>query len=194
LTTSGIGVIGKGINISGKNAKPGNMVLINGTIGDHGIAVMSARNDFKLTSNIKSDCAPLNELTSKIISTCGGINVLRDPTRGGVATTLNEIAAASNVGIIIEERLIPLKKEVKAACELLGFDPLYVANEGKLLAIAPGSFSNKVLSAMKNDRHGKEASVIGMVVKSPKGVWLKTNNGALRPLIMLEGEQLPRIC
>jgi hydrogenase expression/formation protein HypE len=155
---------------------------------------MSARNDFKLTSNIKSDCAPLNGLTSNIISACAGINVLRDPTRGGVATTLNEIAESSNVGIIIEENLIPIKKEVKAACELLGFDPLYVANEGKLLAIVPEKQSNRVLTAMKGNKLGKDSAVIGKVVSSPKGVWLKTINGTLRPLIMLEGEQLPRIC
>jgi hydrogenase expression/formation protein HypE len=194
LTTSGIGVINKGVNISGKNAKPGNMVLINGSIGDHGTAVLTARNDFKLTLNIKSDCAPLYALSAKIVSACKGVNVLRDPTRGGIATTLNEIASASNVGIIIEERSIPIKKEVKAVCELLGLDPLYVANEGKLLAIVPGNSSKKLLGVMKNDKLGRESSIIGRVVKSPKGLWLETNSGALRPLIMLEGEQLPRIC
>lgn len=194
ITTAGIGVIGKGINISGSNARPGSAILVNGTLGDHGIAVMAARNDFKFTSKIQSDCAPLNHLTARMLKACPGIRVLRDPTRGGLATTLNEIAASSDTGIIIEEKLIPVRKEVRSACALLGFDPLYVANEGKLVAFAPKNAAVRLLCAMKKDSLGKDSAVIGSVVSSVKGVWLKTLNGTLRPLQMAEGEQLPRIC
>lgn len=194
ITTTGLGVININVNISGKNAKPGDEVLINGTIADHGIAVMAARNDFKLKAKIKSDCAPLNKLVEKIIMAAGDIHVLRDPTRGGLATTLNEIASASNVGIIIDEKAIPIKKEVKNTCAILGFDPLYVANEGKLVALMSAIESKKVLRVMKKDKYGRESKSIGKVVKAPKGVWLETIAGGLRPLIMLEGAQLPRIC
>jgi len=194
ITTSGIGIIKNGINISGSNTKPGDAVIINGTIGDHGIAVIAARNDFKFSSKIKSDCAPLNKLTSRMLAVEKQIAVLRDPTRGGLATTLNEIAISSGVGIIIDENSLPVKKEVRAACALLGFDPLYVANEGKLVAFVKCSSANRLLKAMRNDKLGKDSAVIGKVVNAPKGVWLKTVTGSLRPIIMLEGEQLPRIC
>lgn len=123
-----------------------------------------------------------------------GIHVLRDPTRGGLATTLNEIADSSRVGIIIEEKLIPVRREVRAACSILGFDPLYVANEGKLVSLLPGEHAGKVLKAMRRDTHGKDSSMIGTVVRSPRGLWIKTAAGGLRPVVMLEGEQLPRIC
>jgi hydrogenase expression/formation protein HypE len=193
LTTTGIGIVAKGIKVSGANAKP-DAVLINGNIAEHGMAVMSARNDFKLKSEIKSDCAPLNGLTKALLSKVPSTHVLRDPTRGGVATTLNEIAEQSNVGIIINQAYIPLKPMVQAACALLGIDPLYVANEGKVLAIVPKSQSSKAISAMKTNCYGKDSSVIGEVVKAPKGVWLRTAMGGLRPLAMLTGDQLPRIC
>jgi hydrogenase expression/formation protein HypE len=194
ITTSGVGVIPKGIHLSGSNAKPGDAVLINGTIGDHGIAVMTARNDFKLKTPVKSDCAPLNKLVSKMLRACKGIHVMRDPTRGGLATTLNEIAASSGVGIIIDEKLIPVKREVRAACNILGFDPLYVANEGKVTAILPEKYYGTVLKAMRKHKYGKDAGLIGEVVNAPRGLWLRTSAGGLRPLVMLEGEQLPRIC
>lgn len=194
LTTSGVGVIEKGADISGANARPGDEILINGSIGDHGVAVISARNEFKLKNSIQSDCAPLNGLALKMLKASKNIHVMRDPTRGGVATTLNEIADSSGCGIIIEENLIPVKREVRAACNILGFDPLYAANEGKALVIAPAKDSGKVLSAMKKDKYGKGSARIGKVVKAPKGVWIKTSAGGLRPLVMLEGEQLPRIC
>ncbi|MFH1368153.1 MAG: hydrogenase expression/formation protein HypE [Elusimicrobiota bacterium] len=194
LTTSGVGIIEAGVNISGRNARPGDAVLISGTIGDHGIAVLSARNEFKLKSAVKSDCAPLNRLANRITSTCRNIHVMRDPTRGGLATTLNEIASASGCGIIIDEKMIPVKREVRAACNILGFDPLYVANEGKLIAILPENRSRKTLFAMRKDTYGKGSAVIGKVVNLPKGVWIKTAAGGMRPVVMLEGEQLPRIC
>ena len=196
ITTSGVGIITAKANISGSRAKHGDDILINGTIGDHGIAVMSARNDFKLQSKIVSDCAPLNHISMKMISASPKdcIHVMRDPTRGGLATTLNEIASSSGVGIIIDENLIPVKREVRAACSILGFDPLYVANEGKVIAILPEKYSKQTLSAMKKDKYGKASAKIGTVVSSPKGVWIKTKAGGLRPLVMLEGEQLPRIC
>jgi hydrogenase expression/formation protein HypE len=194
LTTSGIGAVPKGVTVGGSHARPGDEVLINGTIADHGVAVLLARNDFKLSAAIKSDCAPLNGLVRKIIAASKDIHVLRDPTRGGVATTLNEIASASAVGIIIDERSLPVRQTVRSACNVLGLDPLYVANEGKVLAILPEKSGVKALRAMKTDRYGKEATRIGTVVSSPRGVWLKTSAGGLRPLVMLEGEQLPRIC
>ena len=194
LTTTGIGVIAKGVNISSGNARPGDCVLLNGSIGDHGMAVLSARNEFKLKSNIKSDCAPLNKLVKRMLGVSKDIHVLRDPTRGGLATALNEISFSSGCGIIVEESNIPVKKAVRNICNLLGFDPLYVANEGKLLGFAGTKVSAKILASMKKDKYGKESRIIGRVVKSPKGIWLKTVSGGLRPLIMLEGDQLPRIC
>ncbi|MCX5782090.1 MAG: hydrogenase expression/formation protein HypE [Elusimicrobia bacterium] len=194
LTSAGIGIIEKNIYISGKNAVQGDDVIISGTIGDHGVAVIVARNDFKIKTSIKSDCAPLNNLVSQMLNVSKNIHSMRDPTRGGLATTLNEIAQTSNVGIIIEERDIPIKNEVKSVCNILGFDPLYVANEGKLIAIVKSTDSLELLKTMKNNEYGKDAKKIGKIVKTPKGVWLRTSVKGLRPLVMLEGEQLPRIC
>jgi hydrogenase expression/formation protein HypE len=194
LSTSGVGVIPKGIDLSGSHARPGDHILINGSVGDHGLAVLLAREDFKLSAPVKSDCAPLNHLACKMLAADKRIHVLRDPTRGGVATTLNEIAAASGVGIIIEEDRIPVRREVRAACDILGIDPLYAANEGKLLASVPGRSAALVLRVMRRTPYGRDARAIGTVVPSPRGVWLKTSIGGLRPLIMLEGDQLPRIC
>ncbi|MCB4790889.1 MAG: hydrogenase expression/formation protein HypE [Elusimicrobia bacterium] len=194
LTTSGIGAIYKDIFVSGSNTCPGDTVIINGSIGEHGIAVLTARNDFKLANSVKSDCSPLNNLVKRMLSATNTIHTLRDPTRGGVATTLNEIAQASNVGIIVEEDLLPIKKQVSIACNILGIDPLYVANEGKLIATCPQILANKIIKSMKNDKYGRGSVIIGKAVRNPKGVWLSTKIGGLRPLIMLEGEQLPRIC
>ncbi|MBN1823255.1 MAG: hydrogenase expression/formation protein HypE [Endomicrobiales bacterium] len=194
LTSSGVGFRDKKIRVSGSNARPGDSVLINGAIAEHGMAVVTARNDFKLKAEISSDCAPLGKLVQKMIRVTKGISVLRDPTRGGLATTLNEIASSSNAGIIVDEKQIPIKKQVESVCNILGFDPLYVANEGKLVAMVPENQSSRILSAMKKEKHGKASQLIGKVVKSPKGVWLRTRSGGLRPLVMLEGEQLPRIC
>ena len=194
LCTAGIGIIPRGRSITGSGARPGDAILINGTIGDHGIAVMAARNNFRFKGDIESDCAPLNGLVEKIFEATRDIHVLRDPTRGGVATTLNEIAAASGIGIILDESALPVTAPVGAACRLLGLDPLYVANEGKVLVFVPEKKASSAVKAMKKHRYGKQSTVIGTVVLSPKGVWLKTAAGGLRPLAMLEGEQLPRIC
>src|SRR3989339_164825 len=187
LTTSGVGIVEKNINISGAGARPGDSVLINGTLGDHGIAVLSARNDFKLRSGIKSDCAALNHLVLKLLSKCRDTHVLRDPTRGGLATTLNEIASSSGVGIILDEKDIPVNGAIKAACAILGLDPLYVANEGKFTAILPAKDAAKAIAVMRADKLGRASRIIGKVVKSPKGVWLNTVSGGLRPIVMLEG-------
>ncbi len=194
LTTTGIGIVKKGIKLSGSFAKPGDRILINGSIAEHGMAVMGARNDFKFKSAIMSDCAPLNKLTGALLAKCPQTHVLRDPTRGGVATTLNEIAEQSGVGIILNQSAIPVQKMVRAACELLGIDPLYVANEGKVLAFVPQSQSLKALSALKSCKYGIHSTIIGETVTAPLGVWLKTTSGGMRPLTMLTGDQLPRIC
>lgn len=195
ITTSGIGIIPSGINVGGSRAKPGDQVLVSGTVGDHGMAIIAARNEFKLNAPVRSDCAPLSGLTRVLLRAARGqINVMRDPTRGGLATTLSEIAAASNVGIIISEKDIPVLPAVRAACNVLGFDPLYLANEGKMLAVIPPRHAQKSLTALRSERYGKKAAAIGTVVKAPRGVWLKTSSGGLRPLAMQEGEQMPRIC
>jgi hydrogenase expression/formation protein HypE len=194
ITTSGVGMIPEGRNVAGSLARPGDAVLVNGPIAEHGIAVMNARMDFGLKGDLKSDCAALYRLIESALSSSDKVHAMRDPTRGGVAATLNEIAAQSGVGIILEEARIPVRSEVRAACELLGLDPLYVANEGKVLVILENSDSGKALEAMRRHPLGKGAASIGEVVRKPKGVFLKTHIGGLRPLILLEGEQLPRIC
>jgi hydrogenase expression/formation protein HypE len=194
ITTSGVGLIPEGREISGSLARPGDAVLVNGPIAEHGIAVLNARLDFGLNGDLESDCAALYSLIEFVLSSSDKVHAMRDPTRGGVATTLNEIAVQSGVGIILEESRIPVRSEVKAACELLGLDSLYVANEGKVLVILESGDSGKALGAMKQHPLGEGAAVIGEVVKEPKGVFLKTHIGGLRPLILLEGEQLPRIC
>ena len=158
------------------------------------MAVLSARNDLKLRSKIKSDCAPLNALVQRMLGASNDIHVLRDPTRGGLATALNEISSSSGCGIMIDESKILVNTAVRNICNLLGFDPLYVANEGKLVGFVGAGSERKILGAMKKDKYGKESRIIGKVVGSPKGVWLKTISGGMRPLIMLEGDQLPRIC
>jgi hydrogenase expression/formation protein HypE len=195
INTAGVGVIPEGVNISGSNAKPGDVVIVSGTIGDHGIAVLSEREGIAFESNIESDVAPLNKLVEEILKVTKNVHVLRDPTRGGLSSTLNEIATHSNVGIVISEEKIPIKEEVLGACEMLGFDPLHVANEGKLIAILPEEEAEKVLQAMRNNPYGKEAAIIGEVKEEPKGkVLVKTLIGTNRILDMLVGEQLPRIC
>ncbi len=195
INTSGIGVISEGVDISGANAKVGDKIIISGAIGDHGIAVMSQREGLKFSVPIKSDCAPLNRLVAEMIKASRRIHCLRDPTRGGLATTLNEFAAQSRVGIMIEEAKIPIHEAVRGACELLGFDPLYVANEGKLIAIVAPDDADKILSKIKRNKYGTEAAIIGEVTDQHKGkVILKTRLGASRILDMLSGELLPRIC
>jgi len=195
INTSGIGVIKKGINISGKNARIGDFVLVNGTIGDHGITILSEREGLQFETSIKSDTAPLSSLVSDMLSVSNKIHVLRDPTRGGLSTTLNEIAMSSGVEIEIEEDKIPILEGVSAACEILGYDPLYLANEGKLIAFVSPEDALKVINKMKKNQYGKDAKIIGRVTKKSSGhVYLKTQIGGKRILDMLTGEQLPRIC
>jgi hydrogenase expression/formation protein HypE len=195
INTSGIGVVPQGIDISGSNAKVGDKIMLSGTIGDHGIAVMSQREGLKFSVPVQSDCAPLNRLVAEMLEASPRIHCLRDPTRGGLATTLNEFAKQSKVGIKIEEDKIPVRDGVRGACELLGFDPLYVANEGKLVAIVDGRDAEEVLRQMKRNRYGKDAAIIGEVTDDHRGkVVMKTRLGSSRIVDMLSGELLPRIC
>jgi len=195
INTSGIGVIKKGINISGSNAQIGDLIIINGTIGDHGITVLSEREGLKFETTIKSDTAPLSSLVKDMLNVSKDIHVLRDPTRGGLSTTLNEIALSSKVDIEINEGDIPIQEEVRAACEILGYDPLYLANEGKLVAFVPSEIALEVFKKMRKSKYGKESKIIGRVVKKSEGkVYLNTGIGGKRIVDMLTGEQLPRIC
>ncbi len=195
INTSGIGKIPDGIDISGTNAKPGDRIILSGTIGDHGIAIMSKREGLNFSTTLESDCAPLNRMVANMLDESTLINCLRDPTRGGLATTLNEIAGQSGVGIELEESSIPVRDEVRGACELLGLDPLYVANEGKLVAIVDEKAAEEVLVRMKQNIYGKDAAIIGRVTgEHPGRVVIKTPYGSSRILDMLSGELLPRIC
>jgi hydrogenase expression/formation protein HypE len=195
INTTGIGIIPTGVNISGTRARPGDAVIVSGTIGDHGIAVLAARGELNFQVEIKSDVAPLNGLIARMLDVTHEIHVLRDPTRGGLATSLNEIALQSNVGIMIFEEAIPIRPSVDAACEMLGFDALYVANEGKLIAIVEKEIADKVLEAMKEHPLGSDAAIIGIVSERPgPHVMLKTTFGTTRRIDMMSGEMLPRIC
>ncbi len=195
ISTTGIGWIPEGREIRGDLAQPGDKVIISGTIGDHGIAVLAARGDLGLTTSVQSDVAPLNHLIQTVINAAPNTHVLRDPTRGGLATTLNEIAQQSQVGIQLLEETIPVNTQVQSASELLGFDPLYIANEGKLIVIIPASETEAVLTAMRKTKYGENSTVIGEVVeKYPGRVFMKTTLGTTRILDMMAGEMLPRIC
>ena len=195
ISTAGIGTIAPGVEIGGDRARVGDQVLLSGPIGDHGIAVLSARGELGFEAQVESDVAPLNHLVKAMLQASHGVHVLRDPTRGGVATSLNEIARASEVGIVLDETSIPVRPAVQSACEMLGFDPLYVANEGKLLAIVDEADTETVLNAMRGVRHGQGATVIGRVAAEPHGrVLMKTAIGSHRVVDELSGEMLPRIC
>jgi hydrogenase expression/formation protein HypE len=195
INTSGIGIIPDGIEISPRHAKLGDKIILSGTIADHGIAIMSVREGLEFETQIESDCAPLNGLVETMFEASQEIHVLRDPTRGGVASVLNEIAESAEVGITILEDKIPVSEEVMGACEILGFDPLYVANEGKLLAFISPTAVDKVLAAMRTHPFGKNAVIIGEVVADHPGtVIMKTRIGGSHVVDMLSGEQLPRIC
>jgi hydrogenase expression/formation protein HypE len=197
INTAGVGLVPPGIEISGDRAQPGDVVLLSGSIGDHGMTIMTQREGLKFDSPLESDCAPLNDLVAVLLDAVprGAIHCLRDPTRGGLATTLNELAAQSDTGIEVEETAVPIRDAVRGACELLGLDPLYVANEGKLVAIVdPGSAEN-ALSALRAHENGREAAIIGRVtIEHHQRVVLRTAFGARRIMDMLVGEQLPRIC
>jgi len=197
ITTSGIGSIPSGVNISGSNARPGDAVIVSGTIGDHGATILSRREGMVFEVELKSDCAPLGGLVEEMLAASHGIHVLRDPTRGGLAATLNEIAISSGVDIEIEEEIIPYRGEVRAACELLGLDPLVLANEGKLVAFVAEAEAKMVLEAMRANRYGIDATVVGHVAKvesSRPRVYARTLLGSRRIISMPTGEQLPRIC
>jgi hydrogenase expression/formation protein HypE len=195
INTAGIGLIPPGIMISGSNARSGDQVLLSGPIGDHGVAILSAREGLQFSTALESDCAPLNGLVAKMIAASPEIRCLRDPTRGGVASTLNELARQSGVGIWVEENRIPVKEEVRGACELLGFEPWNLANEGKLVAIVSAEAAEAVLNAMRAHPLGRDAVRIGEVRKEPPGkVLLRTSIGSTRILDMMVGEPLPRIC
>ncbi len=192
ITTTGIGFLPENVNLSSNKIKLGDKIIVNGTLGDHTVAIINARENLGLTPAPKSDCASLNNLV-QIMLKSGSINFMRDATRGGVATILNEVAEDTGFGIIIEEKDLPIKSEVEAVCGLLGLDALYMANEGKLVSFVSGETST-LLTEMKNHKHGKEAVVIGKVTDEVKGVYLRTSIGGLRPLLMLESDPLPRIC
>ena len=196
ISTTGIGVVPVGVDVSGTNARPGDVILLSGTIGDHGVAVLSQRESLEFETTIESDSAALHGLVADMLAAApGGVRVLRDPTRGGLATTLNEIARQSGAGMLLEESTIPVKPQVDAACELLGLDPLYVANEGKLVAICAPDCAEGVLAAMHDHPLGRQAARIGVVVEDAhRFVQMNTRFGGRRVVDWLSGEQLPRIC
>ena len=195
INTSGMGRVREGVNIDPRNCKPGDVIILSGTIGDHGVAIMSARAGLEFETSIESDSAALNGLVDTILDTSPNISVLRDPTRGGVATTLNEISQSARVGMVLREDLIPVSPAVRGACEVLGLDPLYIANEGKLLVILPEKEAEIVLGKMRQHPLGSKACVIGeLVAEHPSIVRMTTSIGSSRIIDMLTGEQLPRIC
>jgi hydrogenase expression/formation protein HypE len=195
INTSGIGSIAEGLDISAVNAVQGDRIILSGSIGDHGMAVMSRREGLRFKTTIESDCAPLNSLVADMLSASENIHTMRDPTRGGLATTLNEIASQSGTSIVLEEEKIPVKEAVRGACEILGMDPLYVANEGKMIVIVPPEEAEAVLAAMRNNKYGRESAIIGKVTGDKPGrVTMKTLLGTSRIVDMLSGELLPRIC
>ncbi len=203
INTAGVGLVPPDLEIAGDRARPGDVVLLSGTIGDHGMTIMTQREGLRFDSPLLSDCAPLNGLVAGLLAVTssfsqgagGAVRCLRDPTRGGLATTLNELATRSGVGIEIEESAVPVREAVRGACELLGLDPLYVANEGKLVAIVSPEAAETALEALRSHEYGREAALIGRVTEAHPGrLVLRTPLGARRVVHMLVGEQLPRIC
>ncbi|HGG63783.1 MAG TPA: hydrogenase expression/formation protein HypE [Rhodobacteraceae bacterium] len=195
INTAGVGMIPENINIQTHQAQPGDVVLINGYVGDHGAAIVDARGELAMESNIETDCQPLNGLIDAMLDACPEIHCMRDATRGGIATVMNEFAEASQVGIFIDENALPLRTEVRGMCEILGLDPLYLANEGKVIAIVPKPRAKAVLAAMRAHPTGTDSAIIGQVTDTPPGrVILKTGFGGERIVDRLVGEQLPRIC
>lgn len=195
ITTTGVGVVPDGIDLSGANARPGDAILVSGTLGDHGVAIMSLRENLSFETTIESDSASLHTLTAAMLDAVPTIRCLRDPTRGGLATTLNEIARQSGVGMMIQEAALPVRPEVNAACEFLGLDPLYVANEGKLIAICPQADAQALLELMRAHPLGANAAIVGTVhADEHHFVQMETAFGGRRVVDWLTGEQLPRIC
>jgi hydrogenase expression/formation protein HypE len=196
ISTAGVGLAPEGLNLSGDKARPGDVILVSGSLGDHGVAIMSSRENLQFETAILSDSAALHGLVAEMVAACGPhLRLMRDPTRGGLAATLNEIAHQSNVGIRIEEDALPVKREVAAACELLGLDPLHVANEGKLVAFVAVEAAEDLLAVMRAHELGREAAIIGHVVADEQNfVQMATSFGGERIVDWLSGEQLPRIC
>lgn len=195
INTSGVGIVRIQENLSPARIEVGDRILINGTLGDHSIATLSRREEFDFQTKLKSDCAPLNDLIGTILSESQGIRMMRDPTRGGIASILNETASGQAFGIELWEEKIPIKEEVASICEMLGFDPLYLANEGKVVLVAKQEEAEKLLSILRSHPLGKESQIVGKVVPEAKGkVYLRTRIGTRRVVDMLTGEQLPRIC
>jgi hydrogenase expression/formation protein HypE len=195
ITTTGIGIVENPVNISADRARRGDKIILSGYVGDHGMAILSQRENLEFEGTIESDCAALHELVRDMLDTCPDIHCLRDPTRGGVATVLNEIAGRSHVGMLLHEPEIPVRETVRGACEILGLDPLYVANEGKLIAIVPADSADAVVGKMRQNPLGLDARVIGEVVEDhPAMVLMQTSIGGTRIVDTLFGEQLPRIC
>ena len=196
INTSGIGVLDNGLDISAGNGRPGDMVLLSGTMADHGATILCQREGLQIQGEFRSDSAPLNHMVEAMIREAGSfIHILRDPTRGGVGTTLNELAMSSGVGIRIREKVLPVRDDVRGACELLGLDPIYLANEGKLLAFVDPAAAERVLAVMRKMEYGENSCIIGeVVVDHPGQVVLETIIGSARIVDMLHGEPLPRIC
>ena len=196
INTAGIGFVPEDVNLSPKNIRKGDKIILSGTMGDHGTAILLERENLKVQSHIASDCTPLNNLIEPVIRKYSrAVRVMRDPTRGGVATTLNELIAGSGFSIQIDKESLPVKEEVKGICEMLGMDPLYMANEGKVLIIADGSQADGIIELLKESPHGKDAAVIGTVTDIyPDKVFMSTLAGGNRIIDMLAGDQLPRIC
>ncbi len=195
INTTGIGVVRDGIDLSPRHIKPGDVIIVSGTIGDHGIAILTHREGIGMETPVESDCAPLNGLVRDILDGSDGIRAMRDPTRGGLATVLNEFAHQCGLCILVKEEDVPVRDEVRGACEILGFDPLYLANEGKIVVVASEDEASGILDAMRKNPLGREASIIGRVLKEPeRKVLIETPVGNRRILDMPSGEQLPRIC
>jgi hydrogenase expression/formation protein HypE len=195
INTTGVGVIRTGVSPAAQRIQPGDVILVNGFLGNHGAAIMVAREDLALTTTIESDCQPLHGLVEAILAVCPQVRAMRDATRGGLATVLNEFAQSAGIGIRLEESALPIQPEVEGLCELLGLDPLYLANEGKLVVVVPRSHSETVLAAMQAHPMGKESQIIGEAIAEPPGfVFLKTAFGTERILDLLVSDPLPRIC
>ena len=195
INTAGSGQVYEGLSVAPQNCRPGDLILINGFVADHGVTIMSSRAGLEFETHMQSDSAALNGLLEDMLAVSRNLHVLRDPTRGGIASATNEIAASAHVGIKLFENQIPVREEVKGACEMLGLDPLYIANEGKILVFVPGKEADAVLKAMQNNPMGKESAIIGEVSENNQGlVSIETTLGSTRILDMISGEQLPRIC
>ena len=195
INTAGLGLVPPGVSVSGQSARPGDRIILSGCMADHGVTILSKREGLSFSARLRSDSAPLNGLVKRMLDASPRIRCFRDPTRGGVATTLNEIAGQSKVGLVLDEESIPVRDIVRSACELLGLDPLYLANEGKLLAVVAPQDADRVLEAARKDKYGREAAFIGEVrAENPGRVTMRTAFGTSRVVGMLAGEQLPRIC